>query len=343
MSPFLIISGMHRSGTSFLARALNLSGVYLGRSQQLTHTDVNPHPTNAYGHWEHERLQSLADETLALTGGTWDDVPETIKVTEEIGSAVADEVRLLQTPVSFASGFKDPRTLLVYDAWQPYLPEDAVMIAIFRDPESVVRSLDKRDGFDRDKSLRLWSDYNRRLLDLIEREDGYLLDFSWPVEQLSKELAWICEQLHLPYIGIEQWYNPRLVTEQEHRASPAVSAEIAQLYQALQDRALQNRSFPLALAAPTAETLAEISKSLLQRLEEQALFFRKVHDADEAQALIERQQAYINYLEDKHNIEALNAHIANLQASLDAIENSRTWKILRWIDKLLGRPATNTH
>jgi len=33
--PFLIITGMHRSGTSFLARALNLSGVYLGDLKSL--------------------------------------------------------------------------------------------------------------------------------------------------------------------------------------------------------------------------------------------------------------------------------------------------------------------
>jgi len=35
MNPFIIITGMHRSGTSFLARALNMYGVNLGSLESL--------------------------------------------------------------------------------------------------------------------------------------------------------------------------------------------------------------------------------------------------------------------------------------------------------------------
>jgi len=56
--PFLIISGMHRSGTSFLARALNLAGVYLGNLDSIITHDflLAPHKHNIRGHWENTKL-----------------------------------------------------------------------------------------------------------------------------------------------------------------------------------------------------------------------------------------------------------------------------------------------
>ena len=36
MRPFVLMTGMHRSGTSFLSRALNLAGVHLGSLESLT-------------------------------------------------------------------------------------------------------------------------------------------------------------------------------------------------------------------------------------------------------------------------------------------------------------------
>ncbi|MDX1476246.1 MAG: hypothetical protein R3301_01025 [Saprospiraceae bacterium] len=334
LSPFLIISGMHRSGTSFLARALNLSGVYLGTPAQLTHTDINPHPTNAFGHWEHQRLQSLADQTLALTDGSWDQPPLSITVTPEIAAAVAEEIARLRAPAAFASGFKDPRTLLVWEAWRPYLPEESVVIGIFRHPEGVERSLAKRDGFEREKAVALWLAHNRKLLSLVEQANGFLLDFDWPADRLSDELSWICRQLHLPYTGIARWYKPALIKAYR---DDALSQDVAALHADLKARSQRNREVQLKLPPPSAGRLSDISHQLLLQMEEQALFFRNVHDQDKAQELIQQQQAYINYLEDKNNIEALHQHIANLQESLTAIRNSRTWKLLRSIDRLLGR------
>ena len=46
VKPFVIILGMHRSGTSFLARSLNLCGVYLGKSSSFISSEWNPAPDN---------------------------------------------------------------------------------------------------------------------------------------------------------------------------------------------------------------------------------------------------------------------------------------------------------
>ena len=56
MGPFLFITGMHRSGTSFLARALNLSGVYLGELDSLMSHDWVYYDENKRGHWEDKKI-----------------------------------------------------------------------------------------------------------------------------------------------------------------------------------------------------------------------------------------------------------------------------------------------
>ena len=67
-SNVVCVAGMHRSGTSLVARLLNQCGLYLGRDE-----DILPaNPTNPEGHWEHERLVEINVELLTEFGGGWD-------------------------------------------------------------------------------------------------------------------------------------------------------------------------------------------------------------------------------------------------------------------------------
>jgi len=76
---------MHRSGTSFLARALNLRGVYLGKYEELVSDDWRPVIDNARGHWENQTLLDLAEKTLDYSNGSWDQIPKSIRVNSQIG------------------------------------------------------------------------------------------------------------------------------------------------------------------------------------------------------------------------------------------------------------------
>ena len=63
--------GMHRSGTSLVARLLSLLGVHLGPDERvLTAGEDNPK-----GYWEHRSFVDLNDEILARFGGRWDQAP----------------------------------------------------------------------------------------------------------------------------------------------------------------------------------------------------------------------------------------------------------------------------
>jgi hypothetical protein len=66
------VLGMHRSGTSLIARILNLLGLFLGPDQHLMKaTEDNPR-----GYWEHQTISDLNEEILRCLGGSWDAPPQ---------------------------------------------------------------------------------------------------------------------------------------------------------------------------------------------------------------------------------------------------------------------------
>src|SRR5512146_1568432 len=66
------ITGMHRSGTSMIARLLNLCGLYLGPDSDISLTAED----NPEGFWENVHFLRLDDEILSELGGAWDKLPE---------------------------------------------------------------------------------------------------------------------------------------------------------------------------------------------------------------------------------------------------------------------------
>ena len=65
------ITGMHRSGTSMVARLLGACGLDLGPPEEL----VPGQPDNPDGYFENQRFVSVNDEILDIFGGAWDSPP----------------------------------------------------------------------------------------------------------------------------------------------------------------------------------------------------------------------------------------------------------------------------
>src|SRR5262245_27369987 len=59
----IVVLGMHRSGTSWLARVVNLCGASLGGAV------AGPNPWNQTGHWESFEGLAINDLILSLSGG----------------------------------------------------------------------------------------------------------------------------------------------------------------------------------------------------------------------------------------------------------------------------------
>ncbi|MEP6915836.1 MAG: hypothetical protein ABJC89_09315 [Acidobacteriota bacterium] len=148
--------GMHRSGTSLVARMLSLLGVALGPDERVvTAGDDNPK-----GYWEHRRIVDLNDEILAAFGGRWDQPPEfppSWPRDARLADLRARAGRLLAE--DFAAeplwGWKDPRTCLTLPFWQDLAGPMQYVVCV-RNPCAVVASLTRRNAMSGERAERLW-------------------------------------------------------------------------------------------------------------------------------------------------------------------------------------------
>lgn len=154
---FIMVLGVHRSGTSALTRVLNLLGAKLPKHIMAAG------PSNEKGHWEPERLVDLHDELLAEAGTRWDDLnrfPTTI-APERLAYYKAEIVRILVEEYgdTALSVVKDPRMSRMIPLWLEVLDAmgaQARFVISLRHPLEVARSLEKRNGLSLAHGCLLW-------------------------------------------------------------------------------------------------------------------------------------------------------------------------------------------
>lgn len=159
----VLILGMHRSGTSALARVLNLMGLYFGGE----HVSTGRNAENQKGFWERRDVRMLNDTILFNAGCDWDCVsafPGTKLPDErlfEYRAAAADIVMDMDAHRPWF--LKEPRLCVLLPVWRPVL-EVPFCIHIHRNPLEVAHSLKVRNGIPIRAGLALWELYNRLAL-----------------------------------------------------------------------------------------------------------------------------------------------------------------------------------
>lgn len=267
---------MHRSGTSFLSRSLNLNGVYLGKLDKMITHDWRPDKSNLRGHWENQDFLTLSENTLAYNNGKWYDPPSKIHINKQIAKRIKKYVRDLQEHSLLASGFKEPRLLLCFDAWKKYLPKNFVVVAIFRQPLEVAESLKIRSKFDYQKSLDLWKIYNKNLLRILDKYDGFLLNFNWSKKRLQSEIQYVSDKLSLMKIDQSDWYTKELIKSGDtYQKDYPLSDEIKLIYSKLKKRSENNRKVRINYSLEEKE-MPKIIKRLLSEIQVQGIYFKKI-------------------------------------------------------------------
>lgn len=155
----LLITGMHRSGTSALTRTLSLVGGTL--ASKLAGGVAGD---NDLGFWEPVEVVALHDRALASAGSAWDDVsrfpPDWFE--SEVGRAFADELLdLLRREFGGTRLFaiKDPRLCRLVPLWLGVLPRLGVraqFVIPLRSPAEVAASLKARNDFPLAKGYLVW-------------------------------------------------------------------------------------------------------------------------------------------------------------------------------------------
>ena len=276
---FLIITGMHRSGTSFLARALNLAGVNLGTFESLTSNEWKFFPDNIRGHWENKKILDLTNQTLSKNKGSWDNPPEKIVINKKIGKEILKETKDLMENNSLASGFKDPRIIPCLESWLKYLPKNIIIVGIFRHPLKVAESLKMRDGFSYEKSLKLWKIYNEKLLLLLEKYNGFLIDFDLPKKKLISDLNYIIKKIGLDQkVELSEWYSKEILkADKTYQSDYTLTKDIKRLYSKLKKRSQNNKKVKVKKIARTSKKLESVIHGLLLEKQAQGRYFRSIN------------------------------------------------------------------
>jgi hypothetical protein len=216
MSSPVVVLGMHRSGTSFLIRALNLAGLWLGDESELSTVEGRAMPGNPRGNYENRECIAINNTLLARYGAAWYKPPAQVLATREDIERIrrlCDTLQRSRPPDFPRWGWKDPRSVLTLNAWLPALTHSPFIVASFRHPSAVARSLLARDRIPETLGLALWAHYNARLIGYLQRFPHVLIQFDVEKESLLAQVVRACgvTGLSLDATPIASWYDASLV------------------------------------------------------------------------------------------------------------------------------------
>jgi hypothetical protein len=160
----VLVIGMHRSGTSALAGALDAMGLSAGKPDGLMRADR----ANPAGYYEQQGVADLNDEILSDLGGAWDCPPELTggwsadPALAPFVSRAAELVDACMAGQNFV--LKDPRIAILLPLWRRALLDRCSVVMIVRNPVEVAWSLFRRDGLPLLTGMALWASYNRAAL-----------------------------------------------------------------------------------------------------------------------------------------------------------------------------------
>ncbi len=144
----ILVLGMHRSGTSALARLVG----YLGAA--LPADAIEAHSDNARGYWESAAIVKADDQLLRVARSSWFD-PRPLDLSRLEPSALRSRKDRIWEAVTAAFGdarlitIKDPRQCRFVPTIVETLAEHGVAsraVLMLRSPQAVARSIASRDG-----------------------------------------------------------------------------------------------------------------------------------------------------------------------------------------------------
>lgn len=162
----LIITGMHRSGTSLTASLLQNAGLDIGdRLMEAAFSNVK-------GHFENldfvEFHQNVLD-SQGLNQAGWV-LENDIDVAQEYIEQAKELIEKNQSKTFW--GWKDPRTTLFLDFWAELVPKSRFLF-VYRSPTEVVDSLYRRGDVEFCENptlaIELWMHYNQKILNFFNK------------------------------------------------------------------------------------------------------------------------------------------------------------------------------
>lgn len=196
-SNFVLVVGMHRSGTSVVSGMLSKLGVGFGRNL-LGATYANPD-----GHYEDKQIIKINEEILMSAGGSWDAPPTCEKIKVAFNKRKEEIRRYLRSEGSKESGayfgVKEPRISLMLPMYVDMLG-DVKIIYVVRDEEDVASSIKKRNKIGLRYGVKLCRYYNKKIDSSLKKSkfDHLVIDY----EALKASPHKVIEDI-VSFLGLE--------------------------------------------------------------------------------------------------------------------------------------------
>lgn len=203
-SKVVVVLGMHRSGTSAIARSLEVLGIRLGDALHPAASD------NPKGFWEDVDCLQINEQLLASVGSAYDRLHAAWGDPGQSEQFQALKARAVRTVMSRLRehggtwGFKDPRTCRFIGFWQSVFREvdcDVSYVVAIRNPVSVAASLAGRNGIHPARSYQLWLQH---VVPAVVETGGarrVVVDYDLLLEQPLAELSRMARDLGLRFPG----------------------------------------------------------------------------------------------------------------------------------------------
>ena len=277
----IVVLGMHRSGTSAIARGLKALSVELG--DNLMPAVPN---NNDRGFWEDMDVYKFNERLFARLGTAWDrlsvvsDSPlsgQTFSA-ERYEAATLIERKLSKIPVF---GVKDPRMSVLLPFWKCIFEDlalDDQYIVALRNPLEVAESLRQRDRFDTTLGLLLWLKYTWAAVQNSADRKRVFVSYRKLVDDPTLQLSRIASTLDLPTPSasspamleyLSEFLTPELlhhrISDLELKRQDGMPAAIKDLYSLLDQwsETAEQTSAPHKLAAGI-DTFLATSRPMLE-------------------------------------------------------------------------------
>lgn len=206
----VVVLGMHRSGTSLLTRGLQVLGVELG--DNLFGGIIG---NNDKGFFEDVDVNGFNVQFLQALGRDWHSL-EPIRLEEFDGPAAQEfklkAIDLLRNKIKITQcfGLKDPRIARLLPFWMSvfdHLKVRVSYIIAFRNPMSVARSLQRRDGFDLEKGYFLWQEHMLGSLGCTAGCERLVVEYDRLIADPAHELQRIASVFNLAFDPMSQEFS----------------------------------------------------------------------------------------------------------------------------------------
>lgn len=205
----IIITGMHRSGTSLTASLLQSAGIQIGDRL------MGQNKGNDKGHFEDLDFVEFHQDVLQSQGicaAGWTN-NSSIQVQQQYLAAAQNLILARQNQTMW--GWKDPRTTLFLDFWHQLI-SDAKFVFIFRSPWEVVDSLFRRGdvifGTNPNFALQQWCQYNQTILDFQQQypKQSVLLEVESIIQHPEAVVNLLKQKFQLDLRSPKSLYDPNL-------------------------------------------------------------------------------------------------------------------------------------